>query len=356
MKKADLNVIKASVEGRLELADGIKVDLGPVNAKEEKSLAKAFKPFAGDPVVKAALKAESFARWVGSIEQLEGSLLSILEVIRFSKRSAFVLPSDKIGELTAMPKSALSPEYVRDLFHVADVCSAKERDKLICKADTEADLAANWRAMLANCGPADREFLDLALNMIAKDVTKKLPKILNKSLDLAAVMVAVIDEELHTECGSTAPVTQYRVEAPTERAATWVNRLITRLASRNGMLRWKAESDRIFLLGPEEGAAETITLPLEEEPIVLAKHELDTVSQMVRLCVTPPISDSFLQRFNAVPASVLEDTTYKSCTEGELWRMCLVGLLPVVALGEQRARTTVTELERLEGFLWRYEV
>ena len=33
MKKADLNIIKANVEGRLGLAHGIRADLGLVNAK-----------------------------------------------------------------------------------------------------------------------------------------------------------------------------------------------------------------------------------------------------------------------------------------------------------------------------------
>lgn len=43
--------------------------------------------------------------------------------------------------------------------------------------------------------------------MLAKEIAQKLPKILRKSLDTAAVMMVAIDEQLHTMGGSAAPMT-----------------------------------------------------------------------------------------------------------------------------------------------------
>lgn len=353
MKKADLNIIKANVEGRLGLAHGIRADLGLVNAKEQQRLNKTFKPFTADPIVKEAVKGKTFAQWVGRIELLDGEQLSVLQIDRFGKRTVYLLPSDETGELTTMPESTFTPEQVKELLHMANVCSADERDKLLFKAETVAAPAENWEELLATCGEADRRFLDKVLDMLAKEIAYKLPKILRKSLDTAAVMMAAIDEQLHTMGGSTAPMTKYRFETQNEQTAAWLDQLVHKLTMRKDSLRWTQESETVFTLGPAEGAVDVITLPLEAEPVLLALHELDTVAQMVRVCVTSTICNCFFQGVGSFLDSMKEDDQYKGYTEGALWRLNLVGVLPTIVLGEQRAKAIIAELEMLDGFFWR---
>lgn len=236
---------------------------------------------------------------------------------------------------------------------MANVCSADERDKLLFKAETVAAPADHWEELLATCGEADRRFLDKVLDMLAKEIAYKLPKILRKSLDTAAVMMAAIDEQLHTMGGSTAPMTKYRFETQNEQTAAWLNQLVHKLTMRKDSLRWTQESETVFTLGPAEGAVDVITLPLEAEPVLLALHELETVAQMVRICVTPPICNCFFQGVGSFLDSMKEDDQYKGYTEGALWRLNLVGVLPTIVLGEQRAKAIIAELEMLDGFFWR---
>ena len=236
---------------------------------------------------------------------------------------------------------------------MANVCSADERDKLLFKAETVAAPADHWEELLATCGEADRRFLDKVLDMLVKEIAHKLPKILRKSLDTAAVMMAAIDEQLHTMGGSTAPTTLYRFETQNEQTAAWLNQLVHKLTMRKDSLRWTQESETVFTLGPAEGAVDVITLPLEAEPVLLALHELETVAQMVRICVTPPICNCFFQGVGSFLDSMKEDDQYKEYTEGALWRLNLVGVLPTIVLGEQRAKAIIAELEMLEGFFWR---
>ncbi|MFR2289738.1 MAG: hypothetical protein ACLS69_08220 [Butyricicoccus sp.] len=353
MKKADLNIIKANVEGRLGLAHGIRADLGLVNAKEQQRLNKTFKPFTADPIVKEAVKGKTFAQWAGRIELLDGEQMPVLQIDRFGKRTVYLLPSDETGELTTLPESTFAPEQVKEWFYVANVCSADERDKLLFKAETVAAPADHWEELLATCGEADRRFLDKVLDMLAKEIAYKLPKILRKSLETAAVMMAAIDEQLHTMGGSTAPTTLYRFEARTEQTAAWLNQLVHKLTMRKDSLRWTQESETVFTLGPAEGAVDVITLPLEAEPVLLALHELDTVAQMVRVCVTSTICNCFFQGVGSFLDSMKEDDQYKGYTEGALWRLNLVGVLPTIVLGEQRAKAIIAELEMLDGFFWR---
>lgn len=353
MKKADLNIIKANVEGRLGLAHGIRADLGLVNAKEQQRLNKTFKPFTADPIVKKAVKGKTFAQWVGRIELLDGEQLSVLQIDRFGKRTVYLLPSDETGELTTLPESTFAPEQVKEWFYVANVCSADEQDKLLFKAETVAAPAENWEELLATCGEADQRFLDKVRDMLAKEIAHKLPKILRKSLDTAAVMMAVIDEQLHTMGGSAAPMTLYRFETQNEQTAAWLNQLVHKLTMRKDSLRWTQESETVFTLGPAEGAVDVITLPLEAEPVLLALHELDTVAQMVRVCVTSTICNCFFQGVGSFLDSMKEDDQYKGYTEGALWRLNLVGVLPTIVLGEQRAKAIIAELEMLDGFFWR---
>lgn len=236
---------------------------------------------------------------------------------------------------------------------MANVCSADERDKLLFKAETVAAPAENWEELLATCGEADRRFLDKVRDMLAKEIAHKLPKILRKSLDTAAVMMAAIDEQLHTMGGSAAPTTLYRFETQNEQTAAWLNQLVHKLTMRKDSLRWTQESETVFTLGPAEGAVDVITLPLEAEPVLLALHELDTVAQMVRVCVTSTICNCFFQGVGSFLDSMKEDDQYKGYTEGALWRLNLVGVLPTIVLGEQRAKAIIAELEMLDGFFWR---
>lgn len=113
------------------------------------------------------------------------------------------------------------------------------------------------------------------------------------------------------------------------------------------------ESETVFTLGPAEGAVDVITLPLNGEPVLLALHELDTVAQMVRICVTPTICNCFFQGVGSFLDSMKEDHQYKGYTEGALWRLNLVSVLPTIALGEQRAKAISAELEMLGSFFWR---
>lgn len=353
MKKQEVEIVKAAVQRSAKLDQGMKVELGLTDAKEQKRQNKVFKPFAADPIVKEAVKGKTFAKWAGRIELLDGEQLSVLQIDRFGKRTVYLLPSDETGELTTLPESTFAPEQVKEWFYVANVCSADEQDKLLFKAETVAAPAENWEELLATCGEADRRFLDKVRDMLAKEIAHKLPKILRKSLDTAAVMMAAIDEQLHTMGGSTAPTTQYWFETQSEQTAAWLNQLVHKLTMRKDSLRWTKESETVFTLGPAEGAADVITLPLEAEPVLLALHELETVAQMVRICVTPPICNCFFQGVGSFLDSMKEDNQYKGYTEGALWRLNLVSVLPTIALGEQRAKAISAELEMLGSFFWR---
>lgn len=353
MKKQEVKIVKAAVQRSAKLDQGMKVELGLTDKKEQQRLNKTFKPFAADPIVKKAVKGKSFAQWVGRIELLDGEQLSVLQIDRFGKRTVYLLPSDETGELTTLPESTFAPEQVKEWFYVANVCSADEQDKLLFKAETVAAPAENWEELLATCGEADRRFLDKVRDMLAKEIAYKLPKILRKSLDTAAVMMAAIDEQLHTMGGSAAPMTKYRFETQNEQTAAWLNQLVHKLTMRKDSLRWTQESETVFTLCPAEGAVDVITLPLEAEPVLLALHELETVAQMVRICVTPPICNCFFQGVGSFLDSMKEDNQYKGYTEGALWRLNLVSVLPTIALGEQRAKAISAELEMLGSFFWR---
>lgn len=353
MKKQEVKIVKAAVQRSAKLDQGMKVELGLIDAKEQKRQNKVFKPFTADPIVKKAVKGKTFAQWVGRIELLDGEQLSVLQIDRFGKRTVYLLPSDETGELTTLPESTFAPEQVKEWFYVANVCSADEQDKLLFKAETVAAPAENWEELLATCGEADRRFLDKVRDMLAKEIAHKLPKILRKSLDTAAVMMAAIDEQLHTMGGSAAPMTLYRFETQNEQTAAWLNQLVHKLTMRKDSLRWTQESETVFTLGPAEGAVDVITLPLEAEPVLLALHELETVAQMVRICVTPPICNCFFQGVGSFLDSMKEDNQYKGYTEGALWRLNLVSVLPTIALGEQRAKAISAELEMLGSFFWR---
>lgn len=353
MKKQEVKIVKAAVQRSAKLDQGMKVELGLTDKKEQQRLNKTFKPFAADPIVEAAVKGKTFAQWVGRIELLDGEQLSVLQADRFGKRTVYLLPNGEIGELTTLPESTFTPEQVKELLHMANVCSADERDKLLFKAETVAVPADHWEELLATCGEADQQFLDKVRDMLAKEIAHKLPKILRKSLDTAAVMMAAIDEQLHTMGGSAAPMTQYRFETQNEQTAAWLNQLVHKLTMRKDSLRWTQESETVFTLGPAEGAVDVITLPLEAEPVLLALHELETVAQMVRICVTPPICNCFFQGVGSFLDSMKEDNQYKGYTEGALWRLNLVSVLPTIALGEQRAKAISAELEMLGSFFWR---
>ena len=353
MKKQEVKIVKAAVQRSAKLDQGMKVELGLIDVKEQKRQNKVFKPFTADPIVKKAVKGKTFAQWVGRIELLDGEQLSVLQIDRFGKRTVYLLPSDETGELTTLPESTFAPEQVKEWFYVANVCSADEQDKLLFKAETVAAPAENWEELLATCGEADRRFLDKVLDMLAKEIAYKLPKILRKSLDTAAVMMAAIDEQLHTMGGSAAPMTLYRFETQNEQTAAWLDQLVHKLTMRKDSLRWTQESETVFTLGPAEGAVDVITLPLEAEPVLLALHELETVAQMVRICVTPPICNCFFQGVGSFLDSMKEDNQYKGYTEGALWRLNLVSVLPTIALGEQRAKAISAELEMLGSFFWR---
>lgn len=353
MKKQEVNIVKAAVQRSAKLDQGMKVELGLIDAKEQKRQNKVFKPFTADPIVKKAVKGKTFAQWVGRIELLDGEQLSVLQIDRFGKRTVYLLPSDETGELTTLPESTFAPEQVKEWFYVANVCSADEQDKLLFKAETVAAPAENWEELLATCGEADRRFLDKVRDMLAKEIAHKLPKILRKSLDTAVVMMAAIDEQLHTMGGSAAPMTLYRFETQNEQTAAWLNQLVHKLTMRKDSLRWTQESETVFTLGPAEGAVDVITLPLEAEPVLLALHELDTVAQMVRVCVTSTICNCFFQGVGSFLDSMKEDDQYKGYTEGALWRLNLVGVLPTIVLGEQRAKAIIAELEMLGSFFWR---
>lgn len=353
MKKQEVKIVKAAVQRSAKLDQGMKVELGLTDAKEQKRQNKVFKPFAADPIVKEAVKGRTFAKWAGRIELLDGEQLSVLQADRFGKRMVYLLPSDETGELTTLPESTFTPEQVKELLHMANVCSADERDKLLFKAETVAAPADHWEELLATCGEADQRFLDKVLDMLAKEIAQKLPKILRKSLDTAAVMMAAIDEQLHTMGGSAAPMTKYRFETQNEQTAAWLNQLVHKLTMRKDSLRWTKESETVFTLGPAEGAADVITLPLNGEPVPLEVHELETVAQMVRICVTPPRCIYYYQRLYSYLASMKEDDKCKGYTEGALWRLNLAGALPTIVLGEQRAKAISAELEMLDGFFWR---
>ena len=97
------------------------------------------------------MKGKSFAQWVGRIELLDGEPLSVLQADRFGKRMVYLLPSDETGQLPTLPESTFTPEQVKELLHMANVCSADERDKLLFKAETVAAPADHWEELLAIC-------------------------------------------------------------------------------------------------------------------------------------------------------------------------------------------------------------
>ena len=87
MKKQEVKIVKAAVQRSAKLDQGMKVELGLTDAKEQKRQNKVFKPFAADPIVKEAVKGKTFAKWAGRIELLDGEQLSVLQADRFGKRT-----------------------------------------------------------------------------------------------------------------------------------------------------------------------------------------------------------------------------------------------------------------------------
>lgn len=59
MKKQEVKIVKAAVQRSAKLDQGMKVELGLTDAKEQKRLNKTFKPFAADPIVEAAVKGKT---------------------------------------------------------------------------------------------------------------------------------------------------------------------------------------------------------------------------------------------------------------------------------------------------------
>lgn len=72
MKTKELGSIKNAVKRSVNLPQGVKIELGLMDEKDQKRLAKAFKPFVNDPLVKTAVKGKTFAQWAGRIELLDG--------------------------------------------------------------------------------------------------------------------------------------------------------------------------------------------------------------------------------------------------------------------------------------------
>lgn len=64
MKKQEVKIVKAAVQRSAKLDQGMKVELGLTDKKEQQCLNKTFKPFAADPIVEAAVKGKTFAQWV----------------------------------------------------------------------------------------------------------------------------------------------------------------------------------------------------------------------------------------------------------------------------------------------------
>lgn len=58
MKKQEVNIVKAAVQRSAKLDQGMKVELGLTDAKEQQRLNKTFKPFAADPIVKKSCEGE----------------------------------------------------------------------------------------------------------------------------------------------------------------------------------------------------------------------------------------------------------------------------------------------------------
>ena len=114
---------------RLEMGKAIK--LGLIGEKELKNLTKAYKEYTADPVVKAAAKAKTFARWLGSVALDNGTVLPILRVDQFGRRIAYVLPIGEGDDITSLPESNISPEQVKRIVHVADLCSADDRANVL---------------------------------------------------------------------------------------------------------------------------------------------------------------------------------------------------------------------------------
>ena len=56
MKKQEVKIVKAAVQRSAKLDQGMKVELGLTDKKEQQRLNKTFKPFAADPIVKKAVK------------------------------------------------------------------------------------------------------------------------------------------------------------------------------------------------------------------------------------------------------------------------------------------------------------
>ena len=84
--------------------------------------------------------------------------------------------------------------------------------------------------------------------------------------------------------GSAAPTTLYRFETQNEQTAAWLNQLVHKLTMRKDSLRWTQESETVFTSVLPRCRATMITLPLEEEPVLLALHE--SWIRWLRWCVS----------------------------------------------------------------------
>ena len=340
MKKSNLNAIKKAVARAEHLERGKAIKLGLIGEKEVKSLAKAYKAYTSDPVVKAAVKAKTFSRWLGSVALDDGALLPILRVEQFGSRTAYVLPIDEGDDVTTLPESKMPPEQVKRIVHVADLCSADDCANVLfsvedARWETDESQKISWPEVH---GILEKpEFLHDWMETL-----------LRKHGAIAALFVAVCDEQYHTICGSNAPETVYSIHAPTEQAAEWLWHFMKVAALRLDSIRLQADAQDTILLGSASTTADKVHIELSDNMPQLTEED----EKILSLVMDAGIIDDLCLKLEGIWRCEIHSLRRELWTEAELWRQMIASIFPSSVFGEACEGIEMA-MDVVWGMLWK---
>ena len=323
---------------RLEMGKAIK--LGLIGEKELKNLTKAYKEYTADPVVKAAAKAKTFARWLGSVALDNGTVLPILRVDQFGSRIAYVLPIGEGDDITSLPESNISLEQVKRIVHVADLCSADDRANVLFSVED-----ARWETDESQKISWPEVYGILKNPYYLKDWMETL---LRKREAIAALFVAVCDEQYHTICGSNAPETVYSIFAPTKQAAEWLRHFMNVAALRPDSIRLQADEQGTFLLGSASTTADNVHIELTDDMPQLTEED----EKILSLVMDAGIIDDLRLKLEGIWKCEIHSPRRDLWTEAELWRQMIAVIFPSSLFGEASESIDLA-MDVVWGMLWK---
>lgn len=338
--KNERKIIMKAVARAERLERGKAIKLGLIGEKEVKSLTKAYKAYTDDPVVKAAVKAKPFARWLGSVALDDGVSLPVLSVEQFGSRTAYVLPLGEGDDVTTLSESKMSPEQVKRIVHVADLCSAADREKVLFSVEdarwaTDESQKISWPEVH---GILEKpEFLHDWMETL-----------LRKHEAIAALFVAVCDEQYHTICGSNAPEMVYSIHAPTEQAAEWLWQFMKVAAVRPDSIRLKADEQGTILLGPASTTADKIHIELSDDMPQLIEED----AKILSLVMDAGIIDDLRLKLEGIWRCEIHSPRRELWTEAELWRQMIASIFPSSVFGEACEGIEMA-MDVVWGMLWK---